>query len=208
MTNKPSLNNLKSIYVLIAFGFLFAGLCIVITAINPASKSIDILNIFSIILQMAIGIIVVILSRKITHRFSHVFTGLLISAWSVNSFLIAVVLPYTIKDMWPFYGVTAGIVLFISGFLKYKAVKFGYGIPSIVLFGMGIWYSLFSMNIIKMSFRTVVATLGPFFMGSIALFLVLFFLLQQKHKELVVKDEEIGVFSDEEAFFKSEIEDD
>lgn len=205
---KSSVNNLKSIYVLIVFGFLFAGLCIVITAINPASKSIDILNIFSIILQMAIGIVVVILSRKVTHRFSHVFTGLLISAWSVNSFFIAVVLPYTLKDMWPSYGVTAGIVLFISGYLKYKAVKFGYGIPSVVLFGMGVWYSLFSMHIIKMSFRTVVATLGPFFMGSVALFLILFFLLQQHHEELVVKDEEIGVFSDEEALFNSTLEDD
>ena len=64
------------------------------------------------------------------------------------------------------------------------------------------------MHIIKMSFRTVVATLGPFFMGSVALFLILFFLLQQRHEELVVKDEEIGVFSDEETLFNANSEDD
>lgn len=198
---------LKSIYILIPFGFVFAALCIVITAINPASKSIDILNIFSIILQMAIGIAIVVLSHQTTQRFFPVFVGLLLSVWSVISFLVAVVLPFTVKEIWPFYGVSAGVVLFISGFLKYKSMKFGYGIPAVCLFGMGIWYSLFSMDIIKMSFRTVVVTLGPFFMGSVALFLVLFFQLQQKHKELVFKDEEIGAFSDEEAFFKSDFED-
>ncbi len=128
--------------------------------------------------------------------------------WSGLSFLVDVVLPFTVKEAWPIYGVTAGLALFISGYIKYKSVKFGYGIPSVVLFGMGIWYSLFSMHIIKMSFGTVVATLGPFFMGSVALFLVLFFLLQQKHKELVLEDEEIGTFSDEEPFFKSDSEED
>ena len=197
----------KSVYVLIIFGFLFAAFCIVVSAINPASKSIDIIHIFSIILQMAIGIAIIILSCKITRRFFHFFVGLLLSMWSALSFMIDVVLPFTIQEMWPAFGVTAGIALFISGYFKYKAVKFGYGIPSVVLFVMGIWYSLFSMKIIKMSFGTVVATLGPFFMGSIALFLILFFLLQQKHKELVFKDEETGTFSDEESFFTSRSDD-
>ena len=199
---------LKSIYVLIIFGFLFAAFCIVVSAINPASKSIDIIHIFSIILQMAIGIAIIILSRKITRRFFHLFVGLLLSMWSGLSFMIDVVLPFSIQEMWPSFGVTAGIALFVSGYLKYRAVKFGYGIPSVVLFVMGIWYSLFSMNIIKMSFRTVVVTLGPFFMGSIALFLILFFLLQQKHKELVFTDEETGTFSDEETIFNSRSYDD
>ena len=64
------------------------------------------------------------------------------------------------------------------------------------------------MNIITMSFRLVVMTLGPVFLISVAAILVIYFLVQQKHKELVVSDEEIGVFSDEEASFKFDSEDD
>ena len=41
----------------------------------------------------------------------------------------------------------------------------------------------------------------------IAVFLIVFFFLQQKHKELVFSDEETGVFADEEASFNSELED-
>lgn len=203
-----SAKKIKSIYFLMVFGFIFAALGIIITALNPASKPIDILNVISIFAQFIIGHTIILISKKITKKFFHFFIGLLFMGWSIISFLIAVVLSFTIKEMWPMYGVAAGVALFISGLLKYKAVKFGYGIPSVVLFGMGVWYSLFSMHIIKMSFRTVVATLGPFFMGSVALFLILFFLLQQHHEELVVKDEEIGVFSDEEALFNSTLEDD
>lgn len=203
-----SAKKIKSIYFLMVFGFIFATLGIIITAVNPASKSIDVLNILSIFAEFIIGHSIIFISKKLTKKFFHFFVGLLLVGWSILSFLIAAVLPFTIKEMWPMYGVGAGVALYVSGLLKYKAVKFGYGIPAVVLFGMGIWYSLFSMNIIKMSFRTVVATLGPFFMGSVALFLILFFLLQQHHDELVIKDEEIGAFSDEETLFNSTAEDD
>jgi hypothetical protein len=106
--------------------------------------------------------------------------------------------------MWPLLGVSAGLLWFVAGKWKYKVLKFGYLIPSITLFGMGCWYSLFSFGLIKLSFRAVAITLGPLFMLLIAVFLILFFLLQQKHKELVFSDEETGVFSDEEASFKSD----
>ena len=129
---------IKSLYFLIVFGFIFAVLGIVIAAVNPASKSIDIINIASILLQFAIGMAIIIISKKVTKRFFHFFVGLLFIGWSIISFSISVIFPFTAREMWPVYGVAAGIALFLSGFLKYKTVKFGYGIPSIVLFGMGI----------------------------------------------------------------------
>ena len=35
-----------------------------------------------------------------------------------------------------------------------------------------------------------------------------YFFVQQKHSDLVFKDDEIGVFSDEEASFKSDMDED
>ena len=81
-------------------------------------------------------------------------------------------------------------------------------IPSVTLFGMGCWYSLFSFGLVKLSFKTVAITLGPLFMLLIAVFLIVFFFVQQKHKELVFSDEETGIFADEEASFNPETEDD
>ncbi len=199
---------LKPVYSMIAAGIVLAISSLVFVIINPASKSIDILNLILLILQAGVGIAIMIVSLKVTHKFFHIFIGLVFLFWSIISILINVVLPYTEKELWPLYGVAAAIAMFISGYKKYGSIKFGYLIPSIFFFGMGIWYLFFSMNIITMSFRLVVMTLGPVFLISVAAILVIYFLVQQKHKELVVSDEEIGVFSDEEASFKFDSEDD
>ena len=59
---------------------------------------------------------------------------------------------------------------------------------------------------IKLSFKSVALTLGPLFMLLVAILLIVFFFVQQKHRELVFSDEETGIFSDEESSIKSELE--
>ena len=63
---------------------------------------------------------------------------------------------------------------------------------------MGVWFSLFTFKIIKQSFLELVTVLGPVFMVLVAVALFLFFLIQKRHKELVITDDETGTFSDEE----------
>ena len=197
----------KPIHVLNIFGILFVITCAVIAILNPISKPVNVLNIAFLILQAGIGLSVVIISRKITKKFFHLFVGLLYLCWSILSLIIELAFPYTLKEFWPLFGVITGILWFIAGRMKYGRMKFGFVIPSVTLFGMGVWYSLFSFEIVKMSFRSVACSLGPLFMVSIAVFLVLFFLAQQRHKELVFSDEETGVFSDEESSIRSDLED-
>ena len=198
----------KPVRVLNIFGILFVITCAIITILNPISKSVNILNITFLILQAGIGLSVVIISRKITKKFFHLFVGLLYLFWSILALFMELVFPFTIKEFWPLFGVIAGLLWFIAGCLKYGRLIFGFVIPSVTLFGMGLWYSLFSFGIVKLSFKSVACSLGPVFMISIAVFLVLFFLAQQRHKELVFSDEETGVFSDEESSIRSELEED
>ncbi len=198
----------KPVRVLNIFGILFVITCAIITILNPISKSVNILNITFLILQAGIGLSVVIISRKITKKFFHLFVGLLYLFWSILALFMELVFPFTIKEFWPLFGVIAGLLWFIAGCLKYSRLKFGFVIPSVTLFGMGLWYSLFSFGIVKLSFKSVACSLGPVFMISIAVFLVLFFLAQQRHKELVFSDEETGVFSDKESSIRSELEED
>ena len=163
----------KSIYFLIPIGILFIIPCAIITILHPVSKPVNILNILFMIVQAGIGLAIIIVSRKITKKFFQLFIGLLYMCWSIQTLIFELLLPYTIKEMWPLFGV-----------------------------------SLFSFKIIKLSFRSIACTLGPLFMISIAVFLVVFFLMQQRHKELVFSDDETGVFSDEESSISSELEED
>ena len=198
----------KPVRVLNIFGILFVITCAIITILNPISKPVNVLNITFLVLQAGIGLSVVIISRKITKKFFHLFVGLLYLFWSILSLFMELVFPYIIKEFWPLFGIITGLLWFIAGRMKYGRLKFGFVIPSVTLLGMGLWYSLFSFEIVKLSFKSVACTLGPVFMVSIAVFLVLFFLAQQRHKELVFSDEETGVFSDEESLFRPELEED
>lgn len=193
---------------MIALGILILAACFVFAVINPISRKIDILNLVILIFQGLLGIVIIIIGKKITHKFFHMFIGLAFFLCSLVLIMMVLVLPFTIKELWPVYGVIAGISLFISGFLKYKSVKFGYLIPAVTLVGMGIWYLMFSLQLMPLSFSMVVYTLGPAFLIMIAVLLVAYFFVQQKHSDLVFKDDEIGVFSDEEASFKSDMDED
>ena len=200
--------NIKSIYVLIIFGILLAIGCTTIVIIQPQSRPVNILNLFFIIVQFAIGIATTVIARKVTKKFFDFFMGLLYLSWSLIYLVTYTLFSFRFKEMWPLLGISAGILWFVAGKWKYGALKFGYLIPSFTLFGMGCWYSLFSFGLIKLSFKTIAITLGPLFMLLIAVFLISFFFLQQKHKELVFSDEETGVFADEESNIKSELEED
>ena len=199
--------NIKSIYVLIVFGILFAIGCAAIALFHPVSRPANILNTIFIVAQAGIGLATLIIAKKVTKKFFHFFMGLLYLSWSLIYLVTYIFFSFALHEMWPLLGVSAGLLWFVAGKWKYKVLKFGYLIPSVTLFGMGCWYSLFSFGLIKLSFRTVAITLGPLFMLLIAVFLILFFFLQQKHKELVFSDEETGVFADEEASFKTDEDD-
>ena len=200
--------NIKSIYVLIVFGILFVIGCTVFALFHPVSRSVNILNIAFIVIQAGIGIATIVVAQKLTKKFFHLFMGLLYLIWSFIYFFANTLFSYSLKEMWPLLGISAGLLWFIAGRTKYKTIKFGYLIPSVTLFGMGIWYSLFSFGLISLSFETVASTLGPLFMLLIAVFLIVFFFLQQKHSELVFSDEETGVFSDEESSIQTDLEED
>ena len=199
--------NIKSIYVLIVFGILLALACTLIALVHPVSKSVNILNTIFIVAQAGIGLATIINSKKVTRKFFHFFMGLLYLTWSLIYLVTYTFFSFALNEMWPLLGLSAGLLWFIAGMWKYRVLKFGYLIPSLTLFGMGLWYSLFSFGLIRLSFKTVACTLGPLWLLLIAVFLILFFFLQQKHKELVFSDEETGVFADEEASFNSEEDD-
>lgn len=183
--------------VFIIFGLLLFFIVAVFAYWTSDKAILKVLSVLFLCLQFIFGFMISLLALKRTHKATHLFTGSLLSVWAVLYFLVDNVFVYGIGEFWPLFGVFAGLLLFVSGFYKYHKVKFGYFIPAITLVGMGVWYSFFSLGVIKTPFLEVVKRLGPAFGLLLVLFLIALFIMQKRTKKFVISDEETGTFSDE-----------
>jgi len=192
--------------VLIVFGLLLFSAVAIFAYWTTDKTALDVLSYIFLSLQFLFGILVLILSINYTHVATHLFMGSILFVWALLYFLVDNVLTCGLKEFWPVFGFFAGILLFISGFYKYRKLKFGYLIPSITFIGMGVWYSFFSFGIIKTPFIEVVKRLGPAFALILCICLVILFLIQKRNKKFIVKDDETGTFSDEDEEIVKDIE--
>lgn len=174
-------------------------LCALILSIFVSGRShtiiIDLLPIMAVIL----GIVSLVFTFFYSHKAYHLFFGLLLIIGGTFDFLlIRDYLPGTIFQWWPFLGVVVGIILLVTGTYKYKRIKIGFFVPAISILLFGCWLMLFSFKVIKVSYSVVALISVPLFLILACIFIVTLFLVQQKYKELVVKDDETGVFDDDE----------
>ncbi len=176
--------------LMLYFGSGLLVFLVILNCIIPFDNRYYVINYLPIIAALS-GIVLIILSIRNTKRLHQIFIGFELLFWGTFVVLYELkILPYTFIQWWPMIGVTAGIFLFIAGMVKYQRLQFGYVIPSISFFLMGIWFMLFSLKIIKVSFRIVALVGGPLFIIMAAIFIIAFFLLQKNNSNLVVKDDE------------------
>ena len=172
------------------FGSGFLIILGVVYFLVPLEHRHIVINYLPIIAALS-GIAVLVLSIRKTKILHQIFIGFELAFWGIVVVLNELqILPYTFIQWWPMIGVTAGIFLCIAGKVKYKKLQAGYFIPSITLFLMGIWFMLFSLKIIKVSFQTVAIVGGPLFIMMSGIFIIAFFLLQKNNSNLVAKDDE------------------
>ena len=185
-------------YILMPLGIVFTLLNSVILFINSHIQTFDFFISAMLALQIFAGILMLIFNHIYHQKAIPLYIGLLSLCCGVLNILVYLSSAFGIVEFWPLFVILAGILLMVSGVYKYKKLKFGFVIPSFTLIGMGGWFLLFSFKIIKLSFLDTAAILGPIFMLMIAVLLVLLFLAQQKHKELIIKDDNLGTFDDED----------
>lgn len=153
----------------------------------------------------ACGICITMLTLMVTKKAYQLFIGLALIIWSVFEFiLVRGFIQVSFFQWWPLIGVFSGILIFIAGLYQYKKLKFGYFIPSLTLFLLGLWFSLFSFKIIKVSFKDVALIGGPLFMIMVCILICALFLIQQKTNQFIAKDDEPGAFEDDEISDKKE----
>lgn len=142
-------------------------------------------------IQVLLGSFAVFVALKVTKKAYQVFSSVLFLLLGIFQFLLVnELVPYSLKQLWPIIGFLASFSLLFSCFWRYKEIKIVFFVPTLILFLMSCLYLLFSFKVIKMSFSFVVTTVGPSFILVTILSVFLFYFLQKRHKELVVKDEE------------------
>ena len=185
---RKNISFIANLILYIGSGFLI--FLVILNSIIPLDSRHFIINYLPLIAALS-GIPVLVLSIRNTKRLHQIFIGFELIFWGIAVMLNELtILPYTFMQWWPMIGVSAGIFLCVAGRVKYGKLQFGYFIPSLALFLLGIWFSLFSFKIIKVSFQTVALVGGPLFIIMCGILIIGFFLLQKNNATLVVKDDE------------------
>lgn len=181
---------LKIVNVFLVLGILFFIVAGIFSFVRP-----DYIrnNLFEIILllQIVLGSVIITSATLVTKYAYQLFLGLVIFFFGLLTFLISSVLPFTIYQCWPIFGIISSICLFASGYFSYRKMRLVYVFPTIAVFCFSVWYSLFSFKIIKMSFTKAVLIALPVFLITVAVFLVLYFFAQQKYSKLIINEDEL-----------------
>ena len=187
--------------IMISLGIILFTVNSVFFYLGSPNVTIRVMLLVGLILQLLIGLLIICVKTSFAKKGYQYFIALLMLSWGVLNILFSYIIHVDVNVWWPLYLVVSSLILLFTGHLKYKSFKFGYVIPGFTLFVMGIWFSLFSFDIVKIPFRVIVLVLGPIFILLVGVFFVLFFLAQQRHKNLVFSDENLGDFDDEELTF-------
>jgi hypothetical protein len=179
------------------------GLCLVTVFIVFAICFADTLKPFVLyvfpVACIVFGITLILLTLFITKKAYHMFFALLVLCFGLAGIIDLVSMEtFKMKEWWPFFGIVAGLSLFVTGLYKYKHFNYGYSVPAIFLFVLGLLFMLFSFKIVKVSFRKMVVISGPVVVLLSVLSAVTIYYFQKKHKELSIQNEEPEIFADED----------
>ena len=149
-------------------------------------------------LQIMLGFVVQFFSIKKTHRIYQIFSGSLFFVFGMISLFLQIFKFLSFSKVWPFYAFFSGLIFLECSVCKHKKIRAEYGIPAVILMVMSLYYSLFSLEIIKFSLSFVSYFVTPVLIVGMAVLLVSFYFLQKKNKKLVLDDENSDEFSYEE----------
>jgi hypothetical protein len=156
-----------------------------------------IINVY-LIAQIILGFVMQFLAVRHTKSTYHIFTGALTFICGLISLLLQFFEDLQFAQVWPLYAFFCGMILMECSYFRHRKVRAEYGVPSLILMIMSIYYLLFSLKIIKVSLSFVSFFVAPVLIIGITILLMIFYFLQKKHKELVLDDENSDEYSYEE----------
>ncbi len=115
---------------------------------------------------------------------SHVlFVGIFLVLCGIMFLLMQVkIIPLTMKEMWPMISVCFGLALIPTGLVGSRRVKAIWFFPSLALIFLGVFFFLFSAQIIHVKFTTFVSLWWPMLLVLAGFGLLVVFFIQQFHR--------------------------
>ena len=189
-------NNLRFYRILLAVGFLFflLGLTLLIFLPSKRAEGFFITFLFFLMVFSAILIYISLVLKKA----ALLYISLNMLVYFVGAIIVKInVLPIKLPKLWPVMMVSFGITLVPSCYLKSGKLKTIYLFPAAALTLLGLFFMLFSFNIIKVPLRTFIGYIWPLIFIFAGLFLIGYYLYCQSTK---------SVFLDESGEIDSEIQ--
>ncbi len=168
------------LFLFLGLFFVFAGFDLLVIFLSPNNNFLYLLvpNVF-----LLIGLFVLYLSLTGKRRTFFIFVGLLFcSSWLLLLLTSSRIIPYTLMEMWPVMVVLSGIMLIPLGFIRYGFLPISFFVSACMLFGLGIIFLLFSLDIIKMSITAFASQWWPLIFILFGISLIGLFFYTQKHE--------------------------
>ena len=135
---------------------------------------------FTPFLLIVFGATMIYLGMTFLKKGIYIFIGLSSTMLGVLKLLLeAQILPYKSSQIWPIAIIIFGISLMPAGIYNFKRLRSIYLFPAITMILLGVFFMLFSLDIVKMSFAEFFINWWPLLLLIAGVLLVGIFFVQQ-----------------------------
>ncbi|MCQ2594773.1 MAG: hypothetical protein MJ196_05870 [Treponemataceae bacterium] len=175
---------------LLASGLLFIFIGFVLLAAKFADRGPSLFLTYPAILMFLGGILLYIDITKFK-RAIPLFVGIMLLLCGFLILLVNLnIFNIGMYQLWPLFVIFSGIALIITGFFRYKRLVGAIFVPTILLFVMGGFFLLFSLDIISVSFRVFALQWWPMLFVLAGIGLVILFLYTQGSQKSIMESGE------------------
>ncbi|WP_428768414.1 DUF5668 domain-containing protein [Treponema sp. HNW] len=165
-------------------------LCGILLLVHVSVRVLSVVYIFRFLFLSVPGTVMLYFALTGTKRAFFVFTGLFLCCTSLLLLITdARLIPYTLHQIWPAAVVLSGLLLFPSGYIRFRKLQAFYIVPGIMLTGLGLLFLCFSLDIIKQSFAEFASHWWPLIFIMFGLGLIILFAYTQSRKSPVLSED-------------------
>ncbi|MCL1814076.1 MAG: DUF5668 domain-containing protein [Treponema sp.] len=125
-------------------------------------------------LFVIIGAVFAVFAIKLNKRAVYLFFASFFILMGSFLFLSALqIIPFSLKEGWPFLSVFAGLALVPAGWRHYHNVSYRYLIPAVAFIVLGCVFLIFSFKVAPFSFKRFIITWWPLVLVVTGIILVL-----------------------------------
>lgn len=164
---------------------LAAGVALILAGLLLISFTIGSIIPVKSIVTMIFGSVIFYFALAVFHWATLFFSGLFLFGIGLfSTFVFSGMFPFASEHLWPIYVLLCGVCLILTCIFKHKKVRVVYLFPAILIEVLGVFFLLFSIDIIKISFAAFISRWFPLILIFLGGSLVVLFLCQRNFNDI------------------------